>query len=256
MKQSEIEYIKNIGSEHTTHAFGKPYSDEKCGFYLIDIGTIIHLLPPTPAKLLDMGCGTGWTSILFAKKGYIVTGQDISDDMIELANKKRELENLTNLNFMVSDYETLNSNVKYDCVVFYDSLHHAEDEKAALDVAFRALKKDGILITLEPGEGHSKAISSIEAKEKYGVNEKDMPPYHIIKIGKEVGFKRFKVFPRYTVNGVDILYDSDNTEQSSNFLYLIFKIIRIILSDKKRAIKHYKTVPGFLKTSNIVMLIK
>lgn len=51
MKQGEIEYIKNIGCENALHALNKPYSDEKCGLYLIDIGSIIHLLPLPPAKL-------------------------------------------------------------------------------------------------------------------------------------------------------------------------------------------------------------
>lgn len=255
MKQGEIDYLKNIGTEAANHALNKPYSDIKYGLYLIDIGSIIHLLPPLPAKLLDMGCGTGWTSIFFAKKGYTVTGQDISYDMIELANRNRAKENLPNLDFRTGDFETINSTDNYDCVVFYDSLHHAEDERAALNVAYRSLKKDGILITLEPGEGHSKANISIDVSKKYGVAEKDMPPYHIIKIGKEIGFKRFKVYSRYSINEVTELYDSEIPEFSTFFHYIII-IIRIILRDLKRAIINYRTIPGYLKTSNIVMLSK
>lgn len=205
---------------------------------------------------MDMGCGTGWTSILFAKKGYIVDGQDISGDMIELANKNKNVENLSNVNFFVSDYETLNSSDKYDCAVFYDSLHHAEDEKSALKAAFNILKKNGTLIALEPGEGHSKATSSIEASEKYGVTEKDMPPYHIINVGKEVGFTKYKVFPRHSIHGMNILFDSEISDFSDNLFNSIKITIKLILRDIKRAVKHYKTKADFLKTSNIVMLIK
>ena len=41
-------------------------------------------LPDPPARILDMGCGGGWTSIFFAKRGYEVVGQDISQDMIDV----------------------------------------------------------------------------------------------------------------------------------------------------------------------------
>jgi SAM-dependent methyltransferase len=214
------------------------------------------LLPPLPAKLLDMGCGTGWTSIFFAKKGFDVTGQDISPDMIDLANKNKELEGLNNLDFVVSDYETATSFSKYDCVVFYDSLHHAENEKFAIQKAFNSLKKDGILITLEPGEGHSKASVSVEVSNKFGVTEKDMPPEHIIKIGKEVGFKRFKVYPRYSIDDLIPLYDSQKSKLDYNLIEFVLNLIKVIIRDLKRSIKKYNKRPSFLTCSNIVILSK
>src|SRR3954447_4225994 len=36
----------------------------------------------SPKKVLDLACGTGNISLLLAKKGYQVTGIDISDDML------------------------------------------------------------------------------------------------------------------------------------------------------------------------------
>lgn len=46
-------------------------------------------LPPN-ALILDVGCGSGWHSIEFAKRGYHVTGIDFSPVMIELARKNAE----------------------------------------------------------------------------------------------------------------------------------------------------------------------
>lgn len=256
MKQDEIDYIKNIGQENSIHALNKPYSDERCGLYLIDLGSIIYLLPPPPARLLDMGCGTGWTSVLYAKRGYIVDGQDISKDMIDLANRNKNSEDLSNLNFIESDYESFRCQDKYDCVIFYDSLHHAENEKAALETAYRCLKENGIAITLEPGEGHSVALSSVEALTKYGVTEKDMPPHHIIKIGQEIGFKNFKVFSRYSVNGVSQLFDSEIGDNRKGIFQFILKTGRMIFSSTKKAFKQYKRLPDYLKQTNIVVLKK
>ncbi|MFX1282112.1 MAG: class I SAM-dependent methyltransferase [Promethearchaeota archaeon] len=159
------------------------------------IGAIITLLPPLPAKLVDLGCGTGWISIFFAKRGYQVTGTDISEDMIYYTNQNRNKEKKDNLTFTASDFENMDFKNEYDCAVFYDALHHAEDEKAALRMTYKALKPSGFRIISEPGKGHSKRAKSIRTTEKYNVTEKDMPLSKIIKTGKEAGFKKFKVHP-------------------------------------------------------------
>ena len=67
-KNGEIDYLKNLGEEGINHALNKPFSDTDCvGNILIQIGTVIGLLPPAPKNLLDLGCGTGWTSCFFRK---------------------------------------------------------------------------------------------------------------------------------------------------------------------------------------------
>ncbi len=44
--------------------------------------------------LLDLGCGTGTMSEIFAKKGYDVIGVDISTDMLRIASDKKDLSGL------------------------------------------------------------------------------------------------------------------------------------------------------------------
>lgn len=45
-------------------------------------------LPPPPASVLDLGCGTGSVSFLLAELGHAVTGVDFSGAMIALAKAK------------------------------------------------------------------------------------------------------------------------------------------------------------------------
>lgn len=195
-KDAEQTYLAKTGQAGRDHSLRKPFSDEFCGTSLASIGFIISLLPRPPARLLDLGCGGGWTSVFFAKYGYDVVGQDLSQDMIDLALENKRLHQIgDNLNFVRSDYETLDMVEKFDCAVFYDSLHHSEDEKLALLSAYKALKPGGILLTHEPGEGHAQAPGSVEAMQLYGVTERDMPPSLIIERGKIVGFDSFRIFP-------------------------------------------------------------
>jgi SAM-dependent methyltransferase len=194
-KEGEINYLKKIDKDHIHHAVKKPFSDADCGRYLMEMGTIRTLLPQPPKKLLDLGCGTGWTSIFFAQCGYNVTGQDISPDMIDYANQNKLISNLTNVDFIVSDYEKLSYMEEFDCAIFFDSLHHSIDEDAALSAVYRALKPGGICITLEPGKGHETADYSREAVKKFDVTEKDMDPKKIIQSGKKAGFSSFQIYP-------------------------------------------------------------
>src|SRR5215217_5168696 len=103
-KQHEIEYARRMNADH---AANKPFSDGDCGRNLIRLGTALALLPPPPARLLDLGCGTGWTSRFFARAGYEVVGADIAPEMIRVATELRDRDGPSNLAFHVSDYEHL-----------------------------------------------------------------------------------------------------------------------------------------------------
>lgn len=192
-KQGEIEYLRAIGEPGLAHAMGKPFTDAGCAQMLVDIGIVMHLLPAPPASLLDLGCGTGWTSLFFARRGYDVTGQDIAPDMIAAAQSQPGRQELANLRFIVSDYESLSCEAQFDCAVFFDSLHHAVDERAALASAHRALRPGGVLVTHEPGEGHAESPSTKAAAQRYGVTEKDMPPRHIVALARDIGFRGSRI---------------------------------------------------------------
>lgn len=49
---------------------------------------LLPLLPPAPARVADLGCGTGTVSTLFADHGYDVHGVDVSPAMVERATSK------------------------------------------------------------------------------------------------------------------------------------------------------------------------
>lgn len=190
--RGDLEYFKNLDDAGMNHARNKPWSDQDRGASLMELGAVMGLLPPT-GKILDLGCGTGWTSYYYARSGYDVVGQDVAPEGIAAAEELLARSGLPNLRFILSDYEGLNFQEEFDAAIFFDCLHHALDETKAVASAYRSLKKGGILITSEPGYGHERR--SRETIERFGVTERDMPPARIIKAGRAAGFTSFKVYP-------------------------------------------------------------
>src|SRR4051812_526112 len=189
-KQGEREYFARIGEAGRLHAMRKPFSDENCNHYLINISVFLSLMKPAPARIVEFGCGTGWLGLLFAERGYEVVGVDISPDAVALAEHLRVERKIANASFLAADYEEVRVAPPADYVIFHDALHHAESERAALAAAYACLKPGGLVVCIEPGDGHSTSAVSKFAVETYGVHEKDMPPPTIIRHAREVGFRK------------------------------------------------------------------
>lgn len=196
VKKGELEYYKNIGTVGIEFSIEKPYSDRlNAGELLASIGAIFTQIYNTfenqSVRILDLGCGTGWSSNLFALSGHDVVGVDVSKDAIDAAKSKFKRSNLV---YKRIDYNNLTALGNFDVAIFIDSLHHADNIEEVLKSVKKVLKKGGICIICEPGKGHSKSPDAIEAMEKYGVNEKDLPPNITIKHAKSAGFVTYKLY--------------------------------------------------------------
>jgi SAM-dependent methyltransferase len=51
---------------------------------------LLGRLPEPPARVADLGCGTGTLSVLLAEAGHTVDGLDFAPRMVELAERKAE----------------------------------------------------------------------------------------------------------------------------------------------------------------------
>ncbi len=194
-KQGEIAYARLMGEAGRWHSANKPFSDPSCPDNLVRIGSLMKLLPEPPGRILDLGCGAGWTSEFLGRRGHPVVGVDIAPDMIYRAQARCQDRELRKVSFVVSDFENLPFRDEFDGALFFDALHHAVDEEAALAAAYRALKPGGVCVTCEPGHGHSQSEEALRAVSKFDVTEKDMPPSRIVALGRRVGFKRARVYP-------------------------------------------------------------
>jgi SAM-dependent methyltransferase len=193
-KAGEIANLQLRGEAAIRVGLGKPFSCAACPNLLMRIGVLMGLLPPPPCRLLDLGCGIGWTSIFFARKGYDVVGVDIAPDKIAHANVRKAREEVSNVHFRACDYEELAMAGEFDCAVFFDSLHHAVDEELALRCVCNALKPGGVCVTSEPGVGHAQRPGAMAAMKQFDVTEKDMPPWLIARTATRVGFESCRCY--------------------------------------------------------------
>ncbi|MHC0035842.1 class I SAM-dependent DNA methyltransferase [Pseudoneobacillus sp. C159] len=80
-------------------------------------------------KLLDVACGTGELSCRFALKGYQVTGVDLSEDMLAVAQAKAE-ENGLYIPFFQQNMAQLEGLEQFDYItIFCDSINYLSEER-------------------------------------------------------------------------------------------------------------------------------
>jgi len=102
-------------------------------------------------SVLDVGCGIGNTSIKLAKRGFNVTGIDISDKRISTAKTHAEHMNV-NICFLVGDIENSEfTDGCFDLISCTAILHHLPDVETDLDKFSKFLKDGGSIIATEPG---------------------------------------------------------------------------------------------------------
>jgi SAM-dependent methyltransferase len=232
-KQGEISYVETVSrvdnvrvSDFTSYLSRKPYSDISAGDYLMDISQLLKFLPPRPARVLDLGVGSGWTSEIFAHVGYEVVGLDISPDMIEIA-KSKMTEGL-NLGFYVHDYEKPFPFGLFDAVVMYDSLHHCENENRVIENVYAALNPRGLFLAVEPGRGHSRSKEATDAVRKYGTTERDMPFNYVKRVLVKKGFREVKQYMRLKqLSLFDLSKPTDGLRQLRHFVWLTLKMARL-----------------------------
>ena len=104
---------------------------------------------PDEARVLDLGCGSGWATRLlaqYATRGLVV-GLDISDEMIELARSSSK--EFDNVEFQVGSAERLPFDDGYFTHAFsMESLYYYEDVGAALGEVRRVLQPGGLFVAV------------------------------------------------------------------------------------------------------------
>lgn len=101
-------------------------------------------------RILDIGCGTGRHAIELARRGYRVTGVDLSENQLSMAKRKSEAAGV-NVEFMQHDACNLEFDQEFDhaimiCEGAFSLMETDEKNFRILQGAGRALKSGGKFI--------------------------------------------------------------------------------------------------------------
>ncbi|MDY9923903.1 class I SAM-dependent methyltransferase [Methanobacterium sp.] len=102
------------------------------------------------SKILDVGCGTGRHAIELSKRGYHVTGVDLSENMLNRAREKASMAGVE-IDFRLGDARSLPFEGEFDLVIMlcegaFPLMETDEMNFQILESAARSLNNNGKLI--------------------------------------------------------------------------------------------------------------
>ncbi|HZT60531.1 MAG TPA: methyltransferase domain-containing protein [Pyrinomonadaceae bacterium] len=231
-KSAAVEYPRKLDAERRHYLYTKPFynlankppkhagdgMDAETFRHFCDFANAaVALALPAGARILDVGCGSGWLSEYFARLGYDVTGIDISPELVEMATERAarvpyaaDHETPLRCRFLVHDAEASPLAEQFDAVVCYDSLHHFEDERAVARNLAAMTRYGGALFILEgdrPPEGSATEDELIEVMRRFETLESPFSREYLRALLDENGFAVVGDF--VSVNG---LFERDALE--------------------------------------------
>jgi 2-polyprenyl-3-methyl-5-hydroxy-6-metoxy-1,4-benzoquinol methylase len=143
MKQWYEKLFENYGIKYDHESFTQGTSGE-CDFIGKELGN------NKSARILDIGCGTGRHALELTRRGYRVTGIDLSEAMLARAREKALRENLK-IDFRKGDARHLDFFEEFDLVIMlcegaFPLMESDEMNYQILVNAGKALRKEGKLI--------------------------------------------------------------------------------------------------------------
>jgi len=106
------------------------------------------------ARILDIGCGSGWLALELARYGCHVDAYDISPKAIELAKKTLKQnpykKGFGSVNYYLQDVSVIDlGNEKYDGVSGWSAFHHMPDVPEFMEKVHKALKPGGKVASMD-----------------------------------------------------------------------------------------------------------
>ena len=167
---------------------------------------IDNVIKISPDKLLDAGCGKGYTGESVSKYCQSYYGFDISSAAIEIAK-----ERLPHGRFQAGSLRELPYESDYfDCVICSEVIEHIPEYKTAIRELSRVTKKSGYILITLPNKLNPDMMWRHFRKGRYTSQIYDNPPHYkeLIKEfnGNSLDILEFYSFYYYPVKGNSMPY--------------------------------------------------
>lgn len=155
---------------------------------------LLETLPPPPARVADLGCGTGTLSLLLTDEGYDVSGVDVSPAMVQRAVAKRG--DRPTPTFVVGDAATPPLDGPFDVVLCRHVLWALPDPPAALRRWGDLLAPGGRLVLIEGHWSTGAGLTAAETLALLGAAGREGHVRHLPESafwGREISDERYVV---------------------------------------------------------------
>lgn len=254
-KRGAIEYPQKLAPSDRHHLLTKPFYnlahkhverwtgeglDPDTHRHFCDFANLALALALSPgARILDVGCGSGWLCEFFARFGYAVTGIDVSPELIAMADERlgkvpfgADHEQGLDYRFLVHDIEALALEETFDAIICYDALHHFEDEHAVMKHLAAMLDYGGQLFVIEGERPPDESETGEELRsvmQEFETLESPFERDYLLGLLREYGFAVVgdyisvnRLFERSTVEGDRLPLDGP-----LSFNYLLCKKVSV-----------------------------
>lgn len=158
LRDSLLEDIRKYWNEHihdlelAKHPVGSKGFFDDLDEYRFDklryLPKLVNFSGYSGKKLLEVGCGVGIDLVRFAKGGAIVTGVDLSETSIELAQKNFQHHGLT-AQLTLGNGEDLDfEDNSFDVVYAHGVIQYTANDQAMIDELFRVVRAGGEVIMM------------------------------------------------------------------------------------------------------------
>ncbi len=137
--------------------------------WLAAVPDLAERLASGTARVLDIGCGIGWSSVCMAQAhpGLIVDGVDLDPGSIEAARRVAESEGVTDrVRFEVRDAASL-AGAGYDLATMFEMLHDLARPVEVLRAAREALSPEGVVLVADEPCGDAYAGPADEQERRH-----------------------------------------------------------------------------------------
>jgi 2-polyprenyl-3-methyl-5-hydroxy-6-metoxy-1,4-benzoquinol methylase len=175
----EIEGVLHLMGDETSdecffpdRAFERLYKSEEKNFWFRVrnkiIGNAISGSLDSHARILEVGCGTGFVSKYLKKKGYHVECAELFPDALQFCKKRGAGDRYYQFNVLNQVFLE-----EFDGICAFDVIEHINDDSTVIKNLYTALKPNGTLFITVPADMRLWSERDIRAehKRRYSIRE-------------------------------------------------------------------------------------
>ena len=145
------------------------------------------------AEILDVGCGTGWTTLFLAESGWRPTGLDLAPARIESGRERAERWGVE-AKWAAADMDDFALDKQFDAVLVYDALHHSGRQRQVVANIAHHLRPGGWVLFGEPSLLHEISPEARRVSRESGWIERGIGVRRLKRDCKASGLGGFRRF--------------------------------------------------------------